>query len=332
MKLNRPTAALTIALAALLVGAASAQAGSMVYIQARNVFLANDDATHPYQVTLDGNTSSPYRSPTEADDGTIVAAKGGELIHLAQSGAVLSHFVPDTGGYPLPAPPSPHRTQNSYNYSQITQCVTYDAYSCGYYPEPGAAITSSSGRGTGTGDLSGRLQETEWIDNNTLVAGEDSSYVAYIAGGVEHDWFAPMDDFDVFPTSFPYPELPVVSRSGKYLAVVLRPNPSGGNPSASDVLAIWKMNGLPPAKPTPLCAYDALDGGGFQDPHFLNDDAGIAWSDNAGIEATTIDAQCQAKNEFTLTSTGAVIPSASQASFSVAANNPGPRPAPAPAP
>src|ERR1700753_233317 len=137
MNLVRWIGALTLAL--LAMSSSKAWAGSMVYISGGNVFLANEDGSQPFQVTLDGSTANPdqtaYRSPTEADDGTIVAAKGGELIHLAQNGAVISRFIPDTHAYPLAAAVSPDGRHIAYNYSEITQCTIY-VYSCGYYPQP----------------------------------------------------------------------------------------------------------------------------------------------------------------------------------------------------
>jgi hypothetical protein len=323
------------AAALLMVLAASAGAASMVYVQGGNVFLANEDGTGAYQVTLDGSTADPqrtaYRSPTEADDGTIVAARGGEIVHLAQNGAVLARFVPHSGGYPLAAAVSPDGAKIAYNFSEITHCTVY-AYSCGYYPQPGAAVTSIDGS-TDPGAVQQDIQDGEWLDNTTLVLQLTASYIDYeVLGQAATHWFVPADAFNPFSSDYPYPEQPVASRDGAYLGIVMRPNASGGHPSAQDVLEIWRLNGPPPAVPTPLCGFHALDGGGIQDPHFLLDDSGIVWGDDAGVEGAAFTAaDCQGQDVYSLSSDGPAIPGASQASFGIAAVHPGPRPVTTPA-
>ena len=67
-------AAVAVSFAAVMPALASAS--SIVFIKDHNVWLANPDGTGQYQVTLDGDASSPYRSPSQADDGTIFAIKG----------------------------------------------------------------------------------------------------------------------------------------------------------------------------------------------------------------------------------------------------------------
>ena len=64
-------AALVVALA--LPGVAAAD--SLVFVKAGNVWLANADGSNAYQVTLDGTAAHPYASPSQADDGTIVAVR-----------------------------------------------------------------------------------------------------------------------------------------------------------------------------------------------------------------------------------------------------------------
>ena len=75
--------------------AGPAAADSLVFIRANNVWLANADGTGQYQVTLDGTASSPYSSPSQADDGTIVALRtpaGGrpQIWRMHQNGGLLN--------------------------------------------------------------------------------------------------------------------------------------------------------------------------------------------------------------------------------------------------
>lgn len=66
-----------LALTALVaaVAAPPAAADSLVFIRDHNVWLANADASGQYQVTRDGTSGAPYESPSQADDGTIVAIR-----------------------------------------------------------------------------------------------------------------------------------------------------------------------------------------------------------------------------------------------------------------
>ena len=64
------------AAAALAFSPAVASADSIVYVKDGNVWLADGAGGSQYQVTLDGTAEHPYRSPSQADDGTIAAGFG----------------------------------------------------------------------------------------------------------------------------------------------------------------------------------------------------------------------------------------------------------------
>ncbi len=74
------------AVLALLVCAGSAQASSLVFIKDYNVWLANADGTGQRPVTTDGFTAAPYEYPSQADDGTILAARGTRFVKLDRQG------------------------------------------------------------------------------------------------------------------------------------------------------------------------------------------------------------------------------------------------------
>jgi hypothetical protein len=78
---------------ALALLPATASADSIVYIKDGNVWLANPDGSGHYQVTLDGTPTDPYESPSQADDGSIVATRGsGEherIYRMRQNGSLL---------------------------------------------------------------------------------------------------------------------------------------------------------------------------------------------------------------------------------------------------
>jgi hypothetical protein len=305
-----------------LTMATGAQAASLVYIQGGNVWLSDADGGNPSQVTSDGTTSTPaqtaYRSPTEAGDGTIFALKGGTIVHVAQNGTVIGSFAPDTRAYPLAAAVSPDATKVAYNYSELTSC-TIPPYSCGVQPQPGSDVTPAGGGASNPASIQEGEQDGQWIGNTALVLQNDSSYIDYEAiGSAAQHWWA--------PNGIAYNVQPVVSRDQKYLVSVLRPSSSGGNPSTSDLLQIFQVNGFPPSTddPTLLCQLEAQDAGGFQRPDIAPDDSDIIWYDNAGEEETAIPSGCTGGATFSLSGGGAFIPGATQASYGTAANAPAP--------
>jgi hypothetical protein len=90
---------LVLGAAAALVAPAAAQADSLVFNRPDgNVWLANNDGSGLYQVTLDGTPSNPYGAPSQADDGTIVSTRtvgnNDQIFVLRQNGQVLAQFAP----------------------------------------------------------------------------------------------------------------------------------------------------------------------------------------------------------------------------------------------
>jgi hypothetical protein len=70
---------LAAAASALVVLAASHAAGpadSIVFIKKHNVWLAKANGSGQVRLTRDGTAANPYYSPTQADNGTIVALRG----------------------------------------------------------------------------------------------------------------------------------------------------------------------------------------------------------------------------------------------------------------
>jgi hypothetical protein len=68
--------ALAVCVVAAFAFAATAGADSIVYVKDGNVWLTSPDAAKQYQVTFDGG----YSSPSQADDGTIVALRGKQFV------------------------------------------------------------------------------------------------------------------------------------------------------------------------------------------------------------------------------------------------------------
>ena len=82
------------AVAALLVCTGSAHASSLVYVKDYNVWLANPDGTGARQLTTDGFKELPYESPSQADDGTILAGRGLKFVKLDRQGHQIGPLLP----------------------------------------------------------------------------------------------------------------------------------------------------------------------------------------------------------------------------------------------
>jgi hypothetical protein len=136
MNLLRAVSILVVSIAALAIGAATASADSVVYLKDGNVWLTSPDASRQYQVTFDGG----YDSPSQADDGTIVALHDKMLVRLDRSGhqkgdAIAGIGSPGPGGGDVfygPYEPrvSPDGTKIAYWFGRYSQ---YYASRCDCY-------------------------------------------------------------------------------------------------------------------------------------------------------------------------------------------------------
>jgi hypothetical protein len=90
-----------------------ALADSIVFERGGNVWLANPDGSGQRQVTTDGG----YANPSQANDGTIAAAKGGLLHRMDRSGRLLNLAGDPSGSGPLIASFAPGGALIAYHYN-----------------------------------------------------------------------------------------------------------------------------------------------------------------------------------------------------------------------
>ena len=86
---------LVLGLALLLPAAASAS--SIAYVKDNNVWLSSPDGSRQQQVTFDGTAAKYYNSPSQADDGTILAKHGSHFVRLRPDGTRIGEPVPGLG-------------------------------------------------------------------------------------------------------------------------------------------------------------------------------------------------------------------------------------------
>ena len=86
---------LLLALALLLPAAASAS--SIAFVKDNNIWLSSPDGSRQRQVTTDGTAAKYYNSPSQADDGTILAKHGSHFVRLRPDGTRIGEPVPGLG-------------------------------------------------------------------------------------------------------------------------------------------------------------------------------------------------------------------------------------------
>jgi hypothetical protein len=311
-----------VALAAAV--AAPAAADSLTFIKDHNVWLANPDGSGQYQVTFDGTAGSPYDSPSQADDGTVVAIRQTpgqrrQIYRMTQSGRLLNAPIntPAPGTGALDAKVSPNGALVAYWFATLVNdpiCVF-----CVHVSN--RALLSYSDRFTGYQEVG--TPNTggwpSWVGNDTIALGNGSATQWYYKLGMPEaaEWFA---DTDFAPQDFQSLLDAEAAPTGDRLAVVR------GNDQ--ETILLLKMNGPPPAKPTvanPQCAQLVQPTGRFVDPTWSSDGRMLAWQEDDGVWSGAIPADlanCAGMGPFALR-----IPGAKNPDLSPAAINPGPRPA-----
>ena len=307
-----------------LLCAAPAAADSLVFIKGHNIWLSQPDGSGQYQVTLDGTAAAPYESPSQADNGTIVAIRQTpgqrpQLYRMSQSGGLLNAPIntPAPGTGAMHAKVSPNGALVAYWFLTLVNdplcpfCVNI----------ANQALLSHSDRFTnhtevGTPNYGGW---PSWIGSDTIVIGGGTSAQWYYRLGMPEaaQWFADNLFVDMgFQTLMEAEAGP----AGDRIAVV-----RGNN---QETIAFLKMNGPPPAMPSvanfSCYAPIANPTGKFTDLTWSSDGRLLAWQEGDGVWTGNIPADladCAGFGSYTLR-----IPGATEPDLSPAPVNPGARP------
>lgn len=328
----RLVAALSLLATCLTVGAAphatadpapartiAAGTGTITYVLKGNVFVAHQDGSSPRQVTTDGTAANPWYSPTQSDDGHIVAGHG-DLIHrMDQWGTVLTTIDPPDlrsggnqtlGGRPAHLAVSPNGATVAYTY--VKNYCSFPNNVCRDWPVTGftssTALTPPDKLGTTYGDT------PSWVTSTRLVLDQrgpfDNIYLYDVGRGtVGSYWFG---DESLQPTAYTSITDVELSRGTSYATGV-----EGTLDQARVVFLDFGdlgdyRAGLPtsPGGENGLCATTAVNG--ITSPTWSVDGATVAWQQPQGVEMVAMGgAPCQAEPQV-------VIPGASAPSFSPA--------------
>lgn len=293
--------------------AVSAQTGSIVFEKRAdgNIWLASPDGLRQRRVTLNGTRADPYEHPTQADNGTIVAARGFKLgtsfYRLAPNGKLLNRQREMSQGFrnegPIhllsfsPAVSPDGKKVSSYHIAvqgvfngrtrlnelhHVAQAVEYR--------------NAISGKVFHRRFLTGvEIQSPSWIDNSrTLVFAPNRTYPGLAQvfvdtpGGKLRDWF--WDPVPEGGSSFDmlFLDQGELTRSGDKLALIRGPNTV--KEWRETTIQIYSVKGLATA-PTALCAIRATGPGQFATfakPTWSPDGTTLAWSARGGIWSSTV--------------------------------------------
>lgn len=288
---------------ALLGSAPDARAASIVYIKGGNVWLANPDGTGEYQVTLDGTSAQPYRSPSQADDGTIVAQRFSRLFRMKQNGEWLNEPISTSapGGGPLSPAVSPNGALVAFDY--ITVTPRPPSQGGGFIQE---VIYSHSNRFTPREEIDPaglHFNDPSWIgDGRTMLFYGTQVWTEPVGQGDETEWFADTDFMNLWDGETAGDVVVAVrGDSREYLQFYRRADPSFST------------------DPTQVCYFEQ-PAGEFRDPTLAPGGTAVAWEENDGINASDLPGGgCAGANPRL------IIPGGSQPDFGPANVTPGPR-------
>ena len=296
-----------LALLLALAAAAPAAADSIVYVKDANVWSARPDGSEQHRLTSDGTPQDPYSSPSQADDGTIVAVRGSRFTKLDRQGRLLgkmdSLLTKSPGGAvgPFDARISPDgRTIASW---LGIMGGWYDYATNTYYNDPESAVVfQDAGDGHPVGSTM-FYEEPSWMADSRHVLIFDSMnaltpQVRIGEIGADHNhtqgWF---HDYDTIDDSGGWKPLGAaeLTRSGNRLAA-LRAGATLGNGGLArgldNGITIYDVHGFDQAPTLWMCRIYDEQGRELTPPSWSPNGDALTWSAPDGIWTSPVGDGC----------------------------------------
>ena len=293
----------------LLAAAAPAAADSIVYVKDSNVWSARPDGTQQHQLTGDGTAQDPYSSPSQADDGTIVAVRGSRFYKLDRQGrrlATLGSLLTDKPGAigavgPFDARISPDgRTIASW---LGIMGGWFDYATNTYYNDPESAVVfQDAGDGHPVGSTM-YYEEPSWLADSQHVLIFDSMnaltpQVMVGEVGADHNhlhgWF---HDYDTIDDSGGWKPLGAgeLTRSGNRLAALRAGATLGQGGLARGLdngITIYDVHGFDQPPTLWMCRIFEPHGGELTPPSWSPNGDALTWATVDGIWTTPVGDGC----------------------------------------
>jgi len=270
-----------LCMAAVVVVPATAAAESIVYVRSGDVYLTAPQGT--LRITTDGG----YESPSQSDDGTIVAVRQVKVERDGTERDVRLIHRFDRTGRLLNAPTEAVPVNNSRYVGPLGMSVSFDGTIAAYHYfnytglVPRQELPRLSMAYTDRDTPREEIVEAGWYLNPTWVAprtvaifgtgGFIPNVQLYTVGEGEFvDWFSDPNGVTLGSGD--------LSRDGARFAATAE--------GASEI-RLYSMAAPPPAMPTPTCTI-SKPGATYQSPSWSPDSKELAWSEEDGLHIAAI--------------------------------------------
>ncbi len=296
-------AAAVLSVLVLPAAASAAAGGSIVFIKSGNVYRAHPDGTKVKRLTRDGTKAHPYTHPSQADNGTIVAARNDTTLYrwsaagklLGKAHKVATGLRNKSSFHDLIFAPalSPNGKQvalqntllqGTYNSNTGASGMEIVSIEIQYRS---ASTGGKRGERAIAGDY---LESPSWIDNTHVLffrplANYAEQVLVDTRGGGSQPWFGDQLDGDSSFDRKPVDE-GELTRAKDKLALIRGTNLKGN--SAGSTIQIYAASSFSET-PRAACTISHSGSGLFAKPTWSPDGSTLAWSDGKNIWTSPVN-------------------------------------------